>query len=115
MSFLAAPVAAQSFEAPSGLIAEVAEVVIEDAADLARFRFVAPTLGQGAFEDAAADATWMCEALAVPSLTAQAQAPGQIIIALADRDVPFGTSDPDATQFFFAFATDGETCTEELY
>jgi hypothetical protein len=108
---------AQSFTTPSGLSTQVAEVVLEDDTGFARFRFIAETLGgEGATaEDTAADFQWICETFAVPALTAQNWTPQQIIVSIADRDVPFGTMDPDATQYFAGFTTDGTTCTEELF
>lgn len=114
---LASPAHAQSFTTPSGLPAEVAEVVLEDDTRFARFRFIAETLGQegATAADTADDFKWICESFAVPALTAQDWAADQIIISIADRDVPFGTMDAEATQYFAGFTTDGTTCTEELF
>jgi len=114
---LTTPAAAQTFTTPSGLPTEVAEVILDDATGFARFRFLAPTLGQegATIADITDDFQWICENLALPSLTAQNQTSSQIIISIADRDVAFGVTDPDATQYFTGFTTDGQTCTEELF
>lgn len=108
---------AQSLTAPSGLTIEVGEVRLEEDTGFARFRFIAETLGQtGAeFADVQPDFQWLCETLAVPALAANDFTPDQVIISLGDRLVPFGSSDPDATQYIAGFTTDGESCTEELF
>lgn len=109
--------AAQDFTAPSGLTLSVAEVLLEEETRFARFRFVAPTLGQdgAAFDDVHGDLVWMCETFAVPALTQSDWDAAQIVVSVADRDVPFGTMDADAVQYFAGFSTDGATCTEELF
>lgn len=79
-----------------------------------RFRFLAPDIARAdgtvtaemAFEDMLA----LCETYALPRLAANAPAPGQIIISLADRPVDFGIPNPEATQFFEAFRPEGSTC-----
>ncbi len=108
---------AQSFTAPSGLSVEVAEVVLEDATGFARFRFVAAALGaQGATAaDTQFDFQWICETFAVPALAAQGWTAEQIIVSISDRPLAFGTSDPEVTQYFAGFTTDGAACTEELF
>ena len=119
MAALALPLMAQEFSAPSGLRLYLGGVVLEPAADIARFRFVAPAIGPegGAvpYEAVAGDFGWLCERLAIPALRSNAQDLGQIIISMADRDVVFGTIDPDATQFFESYAVDGETCVWEAF
>jgi len=119
MAALAAPVMAQEFSAPSGLRLYLGGVVLEPAAGIARFRFVAPAIdpagGGVPYEAVAGDFGWLCERLAIPALRSNAQDLGQIIISIADRDVVFGTIDPDATQFFEAYAVDGETCVWEAF
>lgn len=79
-----------------------------------RFRFLAPDIARTdgtvtdemAFEDMAA----LCVEYALPHLSNIGPRPSQIIISLADRPVPFGAPDPDATQFFEAFHPEDGAC-----
>jgi len=116
---LAAPAVAQEFSAPSGLRLYLSGVVLEPAAGIARFRFVAPGIDPAGdavpYEAVAGDFSWLCERLALPALRSNAQELGQIIISMADRAVVFGATDPDATQFFESYAVDGETCVWEAF
>ncbi|WP_104493652.1 DUF6497 family protein [Paracoccus denitrificans] len=58
------------------------------------------------------DIVWLCENWALPRIAAPAPRPSQIIISLADREVPFGAFDPEAVQIFEAFRLppDRDTC-----
>jgi len=110
---------AQEFAAPSGVELRLYDVIIEPAADLVRFRFLAPALDpagtavpQGAI---AGDFVWLCETLALPALTANGQNVAHVVISLSDREVAFGTAAPDATQYFDAFAVDGSQCLWEPF
>ena len=49
------------------------------------------------------DIVWLCENWALPRIAALTARPSQIIISLADREMPFGTFDPEAVQIFEAF------------
>jgi len=84
---------------------------------LARFRLVVAGLGgQGAaYEDVAQDFAWLCEALALPALDANGWAPTEVVIALSDREVPFGETDPEAVQFFEGFRIDHGTCIAQAF
>ena len=117
LAILPAAAMAQEFTAPSGLVIEVAEVVLEDETRFARFRFVAPALGgDGAgFADVAGDFVWICETFAIPALASSDWDAAQIVVSMADRDVPFGQTDPDAVQYFTGFSVADATCTEELF
>ena len=57
-------------------------------------------------ETAGKDMDWLCQTYALPRLAATGPKPAEIIISMADRDVPFGESDPEATQFFNAYSID---------
>lgn len=50
-----------------------------------------------------ADIVWLCENWVLPRIASPAPRPSQIIISIADRNVPFGTPDPKALQLFEAF------------
>ncbi|MEO8530111.1 MAG: DUF6497 family protein [Deltaproteobacteria bacterium] len=84
-----------------------------------RFRFIAPAInrerGTMTAESSADDLLELCNTFAVPRLPATGPVPNQIIISLADRDVPFGQAAPQATQFFEAFKVDAGTCIWQLF
>lgn len=84
-----------------------------------RFRFLAPQIARDSgsvdFEAAAADMMHLCQTYALPKVTGGVTIPGQIIISLSDRDLPFGESDPDATQFFEAYRIEDGACIWEVF
>lgn len=79
-----------------------------------RFRFLAPAIarvgGTIDSEQALEDMAALCESYVLSRLAAPGPQPSQIIISLADRPVPFGQPDPEATQFFEAFRPEGSSC-----
>ena len=85
----------------------------------ARFRFVAPAIakqtGSVDFEAAAADMEHLCKSFALPRIAGTGPKPSQIIISLADRDVPFGEAAPEATQFFEAYRVEDDACIWEAF
>lgn len=84
---------------------------------LARFRLTVPGLGgEGAgFEVVAGDFAWLCEAVALPSLAANDWTPAEVVIALSDREVPFGATDPQAVQFFEGFRIADGSCIPQAF
>ncbi len=97
--------------APSGLVVTFQEVVRDAPGPeglTLRFRFIAPAIAPGAasvdFLTASADMLWLCQTYAVPRVSALGPQPAQIVISLADRDVPFGETAPEATQYFEAYS-----------
>jgi hypothetical protein len=84
-----------------------------------RFRFLAPAIardkGQIDFDAAAADMMYLCQTFAMPKVESASSAPTQIIISLSDRPLPFGQSDPEATQFFEAYRLEGGACIWEVF
>lgn len=84
-----------------------------------RFRFVAPDIARegGTVEaDAAhADMLALCTDYALPRLPAPGPVPTQIIIVLSDREVPFGETLPEATQYFEAYSLADGTCIWEPF
>jgi hypothetical protein len=84
-----------------------------------RFRFLAPAIAQDDgsvdFDTASADMLWLCQTFALPRVPGSGPQPAQIVISLSDRPVPFGQADPDATQFFEAYALRGGTCVWEAF
>jgi hypothetical protein len=100
---------------PSGRDVRFLDVILNapgTAGAAARFRFVSPGLQGG--DDAAADMQALCETYALPRIVGMVPEPQQIIIVLADREVPFGESAPDAVQFFEAYAPKDGSCIWEL-
>ena len=82
----------------------------------ARFRFLAPAIaGDVDFETAAEDMLWLCESFALPRLSVLGPQPAQVVISLADRDLPFGQTDPEAVQYFEAYRPVGDVCEWEMF
>jgi hypothetical protein len=115
---LAAPAAAEDIVLPDGQTVTLSET-IRDAAGPAgltdRFRFTAPWITGAAYEDLAAAMDWLCTTIALPRVVSSIPPPAQIVISLADRPVPFGATDPAATQVFEGFAIAGDTCEPEFF
>lgn len=110
----ALPVAADGL--PSGQAVTLYDLVIEADADLARFRFLMPALGQGLDHAAvAADLPWLCQNVALPELDANGWSVGTVVISIGDREVPLGEMDAAAVQFFEVFAVADGTCILEVF
>ncbi len=79
-----------------------------------RFRFLAPDIARadGTVTDDMAfdDMAQLCAGYALSHLSNIGPQPAQIIISLVDRPLPFGTPDPEATQFFEAFHLEDGAC-----
>lgn len=82
-----------------------------------RFRFIAPAIADGAvdFETATADMLWLCENYALPRIAVPGPMPAQIVISLSDIAIPFGESNPEATQFFEAYAIEDDACVWSVF
>lgn len=111
-----------SFVVPSGQDITLLEVVMDDTGPqglTARFRFLAPAIsrdgGTIGFDVASLDMEALCRSVAIPALAKSGGAPAQVIIALSDRPVPFGESDPEATQYFEAYKLVGDDCIWEAF
>lgn len=108
--------AQQAIPVPSGQPVTLGEVLIDERPDATwvRFRFVAPRIGDGpgevTYDIAAADMEHLCQYLVLPYLAKYALEPARVVISLSDRPVPFGTSDPQATQYFEAFRPEATRC-----
>lgn len=106
---------------PSGQQVYLQEVLLDDAPSAlwVRFRFVAPGIGRNAgdigYDVSAVDMDHLCTNLALPYLTERGLRPARVVISLADRELPFGVSDPEATQFFEAYRAQGERCIWEEF
>ena len=111
--------AAPTFDAPSGLVLSLQDVIWEQETGIVRIRFVAEGLGGEApmsFSEVAGDFVWLCETQGVPALQRNAIEATEVIISIADRAVPFGTIDADAVQFFEGYSvTPDGTCQWEPF
>ena len=101
---------------PSGQTVELFEVLIDEVASetWVRFRFLAPAIGKDAgllsYAQAEDDFMHLCSQVAVPYLREFDLTADVVVIALLDRPVGFGVSDPDSTQYIEAFRVDAQRC-----
>lgn len=106
-------------EVPSGQPITLLEVILNEPGTegaTARFRFLAPEITpEGDFDAAVADMQHLCDTYALQRIAGTVPMPQQIVISLSDREVGFGQSDPDATQFFEAFSIDTGICVWEPF
>lgn len=110
---LASPTLAQDVVVPSGHDVSVMDVILEEATQIARFRFLMPAIGGAtpvAFADVLPDIEYLCNDLAIPGLAANGWDAQEIVISLADAEVPFGTVTAEVTQYFQPFRVENETC-----
>ena len=114
------PVAAKDITVPSGQMVSLLER-LEDADGPAgltlRYRFVAPAIaregGSITVEAALHDIDALCSGFVLSDVAGRNTAPDQVVITLMDRPVAFGTTAPQATQYFEAFSVDGDRCVWE--
>ncbi|MEX0307247.1 MAG: DUF6497 family protein [Ruegeria sp.] len=101
---------------PSGQPVELSDVLLDtNPGELwVRFRFIAPKIGSTAgritYDVAVIDMEHLCETLAVPYVAQHELVPARVVISLSDRPLEFGTSEPDATQFFEAYRLEQSRC-----
>ncbi|MGR3491793.1 MAG: DUF6497 family protein [Shimia sp.] len=82
---------------------------------IARFRFIAPAIGDEArYVDVADDFPYLCNEHALRALDGQ-EAPDEIVISLASEPIEFGLTDPNITQFFEAFTVEDGHCVWDLF
>jgi len=105
---------------PSGVEATLHEVLIDDLSGQtwARFRFLAPGVGAPGAEDDGGgydDMSYLCDTVAVPYLAEKSLTADRVVISLADRVLPFGAPDPEATQYFGSYRVQDGRCVWEEY
>lgn len=116
-----ATLAQQVLQVPSGQHITLGEVLIDDrpGATWVRFRFIAPQIGNDSgqidYETSSADIDYLCEALVLPYLAQYDLTPARVVISLSDRPVPFGITDPEATQFFESYSPEENRCIWEAF
>jgi hypothetical protein len=99
---------------PSGIEVRLQEVVIDAPAgmgEVARFRFVAPAIGQGiGFAEVAQDFAVLCRDHALPALSRIGAQPDRVVVSYAAAPVEFGAAAPDIVQFFEVFRLEDGAC-----
>ena len=111
-----------AFAVPSGQGVTLQEVIVDQpsaGAAIYRFRFLAPAIarigGTMDFEGSVGDMQHLCAGYAVQQIMAPLPAASQVIIAFSDMPLPFGETNPEATQFFMAFSLVDGLCVLEPY
>lgn len=111
----------QAVSVPSGQAVSLNEVLLDDATGetWVRFRFVAPAIardgGSVDYDVAAGDIEHLCRDMVIPYMSEFELAFTHVVISMADRDVPFGEANPNATQFFEAYRLEDADCIWEAY
>lgn len=106
---------------PSGLSVQLIEVLTdENPGEMwLRFRFLAPDLSRGSdstgLEAAADDMDWLCRNLVLPYLEKYRLRPVRVVLSISDRPVPFGETNPEATQIFETYRVSGGECVWEAF
>ncbi|SOB99349.1 hypothetical protein SAMN05877809_102425 [Rhodobacter sp. JA431] len=82
-----------------------------------RFRFIAPDVAGPDYDpdQAGADLEALCNGYVIPRLPEMGPQPAEIVLDLADREVPFGEPNEDAVQFFEAYSVQDGACVWEFY
>ncbi|OWU85370.1 hypothetical protein ATO6_08990 [Oceanicola sp. 22II-s10i] len=95
---------------PSGIVLSLQDVLIEEDAHLARFRYVAPDLESFGFAGVENDFPDLCAKQAVPWVREGHDAIRRVVISMASAPVEFGVASPDVTQFFEMFRIEDSAC-----
>ncbi|WP_299207195.1 DUF6497 family protein [uncultured Tateyamaria sp.] len=112
---------ASAQDVPSGQPVSLSEVLLDavGAESWVRFRFIAPEIakdvGTVSYAKAEDDFQALCDGFALTYMTDFELTADVVVISLMDRPVPFGASDPDATQFFEAFRPGADGCVWEAF
>lgn len=123
-TFMGMPALARPVEltgVPSGQPLELLEVLVDEVESESwlRFRFLAPAIdrvtGSLSFEAVALDFEHLCRTLALPYLEEFDLAPAVVTVTLLDRNVPFGASDQEATQYVEVFRIEAGACVWEEF
>jgi hypothetical protein len=109
----AVPALAQPITVPSGQPLEFVEAfwdLTEETTPTLRLRFLAPEIGAArGHAEVEKDFPHLCQTLALPAVPPERDG-ALIILSFADRPIPFGSFDPEATQFFEGFRADNGKC-----
>lgn len=113
--------AAHAVDVPSGQQINLSEVLVDEQSTQTwlRFRFLAPKIavgeGQLTYSEVEGDFQHLCDKLAVPYIAEFELSGDVVVISMADRDVPFGQTDPDSIQYFEAFRVKDGACVWEEF
>lgn len=109
-------------EVPSGQPVEFHDVVRDARGSRGltwRFRFIAPEIdrvtGSVSSDIAAEDMEYLCQNFAVDRLPNLGPRPSQVVISMSSKPIKFGSSDPQITQFFEAYAIEDNDCIWEAF
>lgn len=111
------PALSQVLDLPSGTQVALHEVLVDQIGDESwlRFRFVAPTIDKDhelapSYADLENDFPHLCVTFALPYAEDYALTADKVAISIADRVVEFGSTDPEATQYFEVFRPEDADC-----
>ncbi|KAA9009923.1 DUF6497 family protein [Histidinibacterium aquaticum] len=109
----AGPALSAEIETPTGQAVVLYDVILEKEMGIARFLFLAPGIAieqdNGiTYTDMSEVFPWLCETVILPALAQNTWEAAEVVISMADREVEFGTRDPEAVQFFEVFSVDAE-------
>jgi hypothetical protein len=107
---------------PSGQAVTLHQIIVDalspDAA-IYRFRYLAPAIARDGgtmnFDTSIDDMQHLCDTFALPRLTTPLPGKLEVVISFADMAVPFGETNPEATQFFVAFNIKDGLCILEPF
>lgn len=105
-------------DVPSGQAVRLLESLREEGGEglTLRYRFVAPAIAGGVdFEAAAGDMAHLCTEIALPEAASEGLSPHRIVVSLSEKEIAFGTTDADVTQFFEVFSVQEGACQVELF
>lgn len=107
----------QEVRVPSGQKVQLMEMLEEAGQDgpTRRYRFVAPGLGEIAFEDAARDMDHLCAEFGVREAADAELALHRVIVSLSEQPIAFGATDASITQYFEVYSVEGGQCHIELF
>jgi hypothetical protein len=107
---------------PSGQRVTLLQVLSDTAGPMGltlRFRFLAPGVaregGEVDPETAAKDMDALCQDYALPRVSNMGPQPAQIVISMSDVDVPFGETQPEATQLFNSYSIEDGICVWDMF
>ncbi|WP_299962717.1 DUF6497 family protein [uncultured Roseobacter sp.] len=110
---------AWALDVPSGQPIHLHEVIADTVGTeiWLRFRFIAPEIardgGSVDFAMAEPDFEHLCHTVSLPYIAASDVSPDMAVITLLDRAIPFGTTDPETTQFVEVFRVSAGACVWE--
>lgn len=78
-------------------------------------RALGPEVADRGYDDAALDMVHLCEVYGAPMITLPLSQATKIVVNIADRPVPRGVTDSEATQFFETFQVVDGLCEISLF